>query len=39
MFYLYILVPALFSFYIIITDTAADNSNSVRYYCSYRKMK
>ena len=49
MFYLYILVHALFSFYIIIhlCDYSVleiyiyvtVNSNSVRNYCSYKKMK
>ena len=49
MFYLYILVHALFSFYIIIylNDysvleiyiNVTVNSNSVRNYCSYKKMK
>lgn len=48
MFYLYILVHALFSFYIIIylydysvleIYIVTVNSNSVRNYCSYKKMK
>ena len=48
MFYLYILVHALFSFYIIylydysvleIYINVTVNSNSVRNYCSYKKMK
>ena len=51
MFYLYILVHALFSFYIITCIYLYDygvleiyipvivNSNSVRNYCSYKKMK
>jgi len=49
MFYLYILVHALFSFYIIIYlydysvlqiyINVTVNSNSVRNYCSHKKMK
>ena len=49
MFYLYILVHALFSFYVInmyLYDygvleiyIVTVNSNSVRNYCSYKKMK
>ena len=49
MFYLYILVHALFSFYVIIYVcdysvlenyiNVTVNSNSVRNYCSYKKMK
>ena len=48
MFYLYILVHALFSFYIIIylhdygvleIYIVTVNSNFVRNYCSYKKMK
>ena len=49
MFYLYILVHALFSFYIIIYlydysvleiyINVTVNLNSVRNYCSYKKMK
>ena len=48
MFYLYILVHALFSFYIIIylydysvleIYIVTVNSNSVRNCCSYKKMK
>ena len=48
MFYSYILVQALFSFYIIIylydysvleIYIVTVNSNSVRNYCSYKKMK
>ena len=49
MFYLYILVYALFSFYVIIYlcdysvleiyINVTVNSNSVRNYCSYKKMK
>jgi len=49
MFYLYILVHALFSFYVIIYlydysvleiyINVTVNSNSVRNYCSYKKMK
>ena len=49
MFYLYMLVHALFSFYIIIYlcdysvleiyINVTVNSNSVRNYCSYKKMK
>ena len=48
MFYLYILVHALFSFYIVylydysvleIYINVTVNSNSVRNYCSYKEMK
>ena len=49
MFYLYILVHALFSFYVVIyfiydysvleIYIVTVNSNSVRNYCSYKKMK
>ena len=49
MFYLYILVHTLFSFYIVIYlydysvleiyINVTANSNSVRNYCSYKKMK